>query len=78
MTSAEIIEEIKRLPAKEKASVLEFAREEFESRRLTPEELMDVAQRMVDAEDPAEGDRLQEELIRGFYGRKPNAKGQAR
>lgn len=63
MTSAEIIEEIKRLPEKEKANVLQFAREEFESRRLTPEELMDVARRMVDAEDPTEGDRLQRSII---------------
>jgi hypothetical protein len=37
--------------------------------KLTPEELGDLAKRMVEENDPTEADRLQEEIVRGFYGR---------
>jgi hypothetical protein len=37
-------------------------------RQLTPEELGQLAKRMTEAKDPAEADRLQEEIERGFYG----------
>ncbi len=37
-----------------------------EPRRLTPEELGQLAKRMVETKDPAEADRLQEEIERGF------------
>jgi hypothetical protein len=37
-------------------------------RRLSPEEIGALAQRMVDSTDPAEKDQLREELIRGWYG----------
>lgn len=68
MTAVEIIEEIKRLPRDEQSRVLEFARHAGESRPLSPEELGQLAKRMVEAKDPAEADRLQEEIVRGFYG----------
>jgi hypothetical protein len=68
MTAAEIIEEIKRLPRDEQNRVIEFARQAGESPQLSPEELGRLAKRMVEAKDPAEADRLQEEIVRGFYG----------
>jgi len=73
MTAVEIIEEIKRLPRDEKNRVIEFARHAEESGSLSPEELGQLASRMVEAKNPAEADRLQEEIVRGFYGGKPHA-----
>ena len=73
MTAVEIIEEIKRLPQDEQSRVIEFARHAGETRQLSPEELGRLAQRMVEAKDPAEADWLQEEIVRGFYGGKPHA-----
>jgi hypothetical protein len=73
MTAAEIIEEIKRLPRDERNQVVEFARHATENLPLSPEELGQLARRMVEAQDPAEADRLQEEIVRGFYGGQSNA-----
>ena len=68
MTGVEVIEEIKRLPREEQAKVLAFARQLAESQPLTPEELGELANRMVETQDSAEADRLQENIVRGFYG----------
>jgi hypothetical protein len=68
MTAVQIIEEIKRLPREEQTRVVEFARQVGDSRPLAPEELGQLAKRMVEAENPAEADRLQEQIERGFYG----------
>ncbi len=73
MTAVEIIEEIKRLPQDEQTRVIKFARQAGESRMLTPEELGQLAKRMVEAKDPQEADRLQEEIVRGFYGDQSHA-----
>ena len=73
MTAVQIIEEIKRLPQAEQNRVIEFARHSGESRPLSPEELGQLAKRMVEAQDPAEADRLQEEVVRGFYGGQSHA-----
>ena len=73
MTAVQIIEEIKRLPQAEQNRVIEFARHARESRPLSPEELGQLAKRMVEAQDPAEADRLQEEVVRGFYGGQSHA-----
>jgi len=40
----------------------------LEARPLTPKELGEVAQRMIIAKTKEEGDRLEQELIKGFYG----------
>jgi hypothetical protein len=40
----------------------------LEARPLTPRELGTLAQKMVDAKTPEEGDRLQQELVDGFFG----------
>jgi hypothetical protein len=69
MTAIELIEEIKRLPKEEQGKVLEFALQISEQRRLSPEELGERAQRLAETSDPAEADRLQREIVRGFYGK---------
>jgi hypothetical protein len=73
MTAVEIIEEIKRLPRAEQNRVIDFARKAGEVRPLTPEKLGELAKEMVEAKDPAEADRLQAEIVRGFYGGQANA-----
>jgi hypothetical protein len=73
MTAAEVIEEIKRLPQEEKSKVFDYARQAAEARRLTPEEVDDLAERMVASRDRAEAQRLQDEIVKGFYGGEPHA-----
>jgi hypothetical protein len=73
MTAVEIIEEIKRLPRDEQSRVIEFARRAGENRLLSPEDLGQLARRMVETKDPAEADRLQEDIVRGFYGGQSHA-----
>ena len=53
--------------------VLEFARQAAEVQPLSPEELGKLAKQMVEAQDPAEADRLQEKIVRGFYGGQSHA-----
>ena len=73
MTAVEIIKEIERLPPDEQARVIEFARHAGRTRQLSPEQLGRLARQMVEANDPAEVDRLQAEIVRGFYGNQPHA-----
>ena len=73
MTAVEIIEEIKRLPKAEQNRVIEFARQVREDRQLSPDELGQLAKRMAETRDPAEADRLQAEIVRGFYGSESSA-----
>ena len=73
MTAVEIIEEITRLPKGEQTKVLEFARQAAKIQTLSPEELGKLAKQMVEAQDPAEADRLQEDIVRGFYGGQSHA-----
>ena len=70
MTASQIIEEIKRLPSKQKAEVLSaLLRSQTEKGMLTPEQLVALADEMVAAKDPDEADRLQKQILAGFYGR---------
>jgi hypothetical protein len=73
MTAVEIIDEIKRLPAAEQSRVIAFVRKAGEARPLTPDELGALAKEMVEAKDPAEADRLQAQIVRGFYGGQADA-----
>ena len=73
MTAVEIIEAIKQLPAEEQIKVVALARRVVENRRLSPEELGQLAKRMQETDDPAEADRLQEAILRGFYGGESHA-----
>ena len=68
MTGVEVIEEIKRLPRKELAKVIAFARQAAKNQSLIPEELGELANRMVETPDSAQADRLQPKIVRGFYG----------
>jgi len=70
VTTSEIIEEIARLPSNEKAQVLNaLLRSQTEKGMLTPEELVALADQMVAAKDTEEADRLQKQILSGFYGR---------
>jgi len=73
MTATAVIEEIEQLPPEEQSRVIQFAIELARKRQLTGKELGKLARRMVETKDPAEADRLQEEIVRGFYGGKPHA-----
>jgi len=68
MTAAKVIEEIMHLPREEQSRVLEFAFELARKRQLPGKELSALAQKMVDANDPSEVERLKSEITRGFYG----------
>ena len=68
MTAVQIIQEIDCLPPVELAQVVRYAKQLDKRRPLSGAELTGLAQRMVDATNPAEADRLQEALVKGFYG----------
>ena len=73
MTADEIIREIATLPPEEQANVVRYAYELDAERRLTGVELSSLAQRMIDAADPAEALLVREEIVRGFYGDRRDA-----
>ncbi|MGE5207801.1 MAG: hypothetical protein ACM3KL_00575 [Alphaproteobacteria bacterium] len=69
MTATQIIEEIKRLPSKQKAEVLSALLQSQKNKgMLSPAELVALADRMVATKDTEEADRLEKEIIAGFYG----------
>jgi hypothetical protein len=68
MTAAGVIEEIKQLPRTEQSRMIQFAFELARERQFSGKELSALAQRMADSADPAETQRLREEIHRGFYG----------
>lgn len=73
MTATAVIEEIEQLPPEEQSRVIQFVNELARKRQLTGKELGELTRRMVETRDPAEADRLQEEIVRGFYGGGPHA-----
>jgi hypothetical protein len=73
MTARAVIEEIEQLPPEEQSRVIQFVNELARKRQLTGKELGELATRMVEEKDPVEADRLQEEIVRGFYGGGPHA-----
>ena len=68
MTATQIIREIDCLPPAELAAVVRHTKQLDKRRPLSGPELTELAQRMVNASDPAEADQLQEALVKGFYG----------
>ena len=68
MTAAGVIEEIKQLPRAEQSRVIQFALQLARERQLSGDKLSELAQRMADSNDPAEAQKLREEIHRGFYG----------
>ncbi len=70
VTAADIIREIERLPSKEKAEVLSvLLRSQKKKTKLSPDELVALANQMVAAQDPEEADRLEAKILAGFYGK---------
>jgi hypothetical protein len=70
VSAGEIIREIERLSSEEKAEVLSaLLRSEPNKSKLSPDELVALADKMVAAKDPAEADRLEAKILAGFYGR---------
>ena len=68
MTASGVIEEIKQLPRAEHSRVIRFALELARARQLSGDKLSELAQCMADSNDPAEAQKLREEIHRGFYG----------
>jgi Arc/MetJ-type ribon-helix-helix transcriptional regulator len=68
MTATGVIEQIKHLPREEQSQVIRFALELARDRQLSGAELAGLAERLADAQDPAEAKRLRAEIHRGFYG----------
>jgi len=73
MTAAQIIDEIKRLTPEEQAGVVRMVYQLDAERKLSGPELSTLAQRLVEAKDPAEASRVREAITRGFYGAKDDA-----
>jgi hypothetical protein len=71
VTAEQIIEEIKRLDAKDQLGVIRFAYQLDAERKLSGEELSSLAARMTETDDPAEAATIRESIVRGFYGRNP-------
>ena len=70
MTASQIIDEIKRLPPAEQLGVIRFVYQLDAERKLSGSELSTLAERFVNAKDPAEASRVREDIVRGFYGGK--------
>ena len=68
MTADQIIEDIKLLPRDEQSRVVQFAVELGRSRQLPAEDLVVIARKMLETNDPPEKKRLEDALTRGFYG----------
>jgi len=68
MTASAVIEEIKQLSPAEQSRVIRFAVELARERQLSGDKLTELAQRMADSNNPAEVQKLREEIHRGFYG----------
>ncbi len=73
MTPAQIIDEIKSLTPEEQAGVVRFVYQLDAERKLSGPELSTLAERLANAEDPAEASRVRETFVRGFYGAECNA-----
>jgi hypothetical protein len=68
MSADQIIEDIKALPRVEQSRVVQFAVELARSRQLPAEDLVVIAKKMLETNDPTEKKRVEDELTRGFYG----------
>ena len=73
MTAKQTITEIERLTPEEQAKVVGFAYRLDAERQLSGKELSALAARMVESTDPVQTAKLREAIVRGFYGRKPQA-----
>jgi mRNA-degrading endonuclease RelE of RelBE toxin-antitoxin system len=67
MNAVEIIDEIKHLPPSEQQRVVEFVHT-LQRRPWSGEKLTEYEKRLVETNDPAEAQRLKEQIVAGFYG----------
>lgn len=68
MNAAAIIDEIKNLPPGEQAQVVEFVHELEKKSPWSGEKLSEHERKMVETTDPAETQRLKDEIVAGFFG----------
>ena len=73
MSAAQVIQEIQHLTPTEQAEVIQFAYRLDAERMLSGKELVALAKKMTAATDTAEALEIREQMIRGFYGGKPDA-----
>ena len=73
MTAAAIIDEIKHLPPTEQEQVVEFVQTLQARRPWSGAKLTEYEKRMVETSDPAEAQRLKEQIVAGFFGDVPDA-----
>jgi hypothetical protein len=71
MTATAVIEEIKQLSPAEQSRVIRFAVELARQRQVSGEKISALARQMADSDNPAEVQKLREEIHRGFYGEWP-------
>ena len=69
MTAKAVIEEIKHLPPAERSRVIQFAFELARERQPSGDKLSELVQKMADSKNPAEIQKLRDEIHRGFYGK---------
>ena len=68
MTAGQIISEIRNLPAKEQGEIIRFVQDMESKMRMSGSELTGLAEKLAGAKNPAEANRLREEIAKGFYG----------
>ena len=68
MSAADIIREIRALPAEEQAKVIAFGKELEASRDLTSAEFLGLVRRYQVAANRTEAGRIEDEVVRAFYG----------
>jgi hypothetical protein len=68
VTVTEIIREIEALLPNEREQVIRFAWRLGAQRKLSPDELGNLAEQLTTIDEPLETTALREEIVRGFYG----------
>jgi len=68
MDAAAIIDEIKHLPPAEQKQVVQFVQTLETRRPWSGEKLTEYEKKMVETNDPAEAQRLKEQIVAGFFG----------
>lgn len=73
MSAVEIIEAIKELPPGQRAEVVLFAVQYEPVKKLAPEELGELAERLAAVNDAGEAAGIEKAIVNGFYGAKVDA-----
>ncbi|MCX6981221.1 MAG: hypothetical protein NTV08_10780 [Verrucomicrobia bacterium] len=73
MNAAAIIDEIRHLPPPEQKQVVEFVQTLAMRHPWSGEKLTEYEKKMVETHDPAEAQRLKEQIVAGFFGDGPDA-----